>query len=472
MEDMNVDAKSIELIVKQVLERMGDKESCSCSCNTCRPGVFEDPEAAIAAAKKAQKELFHMTLTDRKRITDSIREELLPHVEEFAKEAVEETGMGRVEDKVAKNKAALTQTPGVEDLRAGVFTGDAGLTLLEMSPFGVIGAITPSTNPTETVINNSIGMICAGNSVVFSPHPGAFNITNKTVELINHAIVKAGGPENLVVTIDNPSMDKANVVLSHPDINMLVATGGPGVVHSVLSSGKKAIGAGAGNPPVVVDQSADIDKAVKDIVLGSSFDNNLPCTSEKEAIVVDEVFDYFMFSMKNHPKTYVLEDKNTIEEIRKLVILDSGSPNKKFTGKYACQILEKVGIKVDPSVRLIVMETSFDHDFVQKELMMPILPVVRVKDREEALEKAILAEHGNRHTAICHSKDIDFLSKMAKEIQTTIFVKNAPSFAGIGIGGEGYTTFTIAGPTGEGLTSASSFTRKRRCTLVEGFNIK
>lgn len=470
MEQMKFDNQDIEKIVMKVLERLDHADTeCTGDDNL---GVFEDPEDAIAAAKKAQKELFHRTLQDRKKITDTIRSELYPHAEEFARAAVEETGMGRVEDKIEKNKAALTQTPGIEDLKAGVFTGDDGLTLLEMSPFGVIGAITPSTNPTETVICNAIGMICAGNSVVFSPHPGAYNITNRTVRLINKAILKAGGPENLVVTIDNPSMDKANVIISHPDINMLVATGGPGVVKSVLSSGKKAIGAGAGNPPVVVDETADIEKAVNDIVVGASFDNNLPCTSEKEALVVDDAFEYFMFCMKNHPKTYVLEDKKIIEEIRKMVINDDGSPNKSFTGKYASYILEKVGIKVDPSIRLIVMETHFNHDFVQKELMMPILPVVRMKDREEALEKAVMAEHGNRHTAICHSKDIDFLSKMAKEIQTTIFVKNAPSFAGIGIGGEGYTTFTIAGPTGEGLTSASTFTRKRRCTLVDGFNIK
>ncbi|MDO5713155.1 MAG: aldehyde dehydrogenase EutE [Tissierellia bacterium] len=467
---MKIEQSDIQLIIDKVMERLDNINVDTNSSD--RIGVFDDPIEAIKAAKKAQKKLFRFTLQQKKDITDSIRKELLEHVEEFAVEAVKETGMGRIEDKIEKNKAALSQTPGVEDLRAGVFTGDAGLTLLEMSPFGVIGAITPSTNPTETVINNSIGMICAGNSVVFSPHPGAYKITNRTVELINKAIQKAGGPANLVVTIDNPSMEKADVVLSHPDINMLVATGGPGVVKSVLSSGKKAIGAGAGNPPVVVDHTADIEKAVDDIIMGASFDNNLPCTSEKEALVLDDVFEYFMFCMKDHQKTYVVEDKKIIEDIRKLVILENGNPNKNFTGKYASYILDKVGIQVDDSVRLIVMETDFDHDFVQEELMMPILPIVRVANRKEALEKAILVEHGNRHTAICHSKDIDFLSAMAKEIQTTIFVKNAPSFAGIGIGGEGYTTFTIAGPTGEGLTSASSFTRKRRCTLVEGFNIK
>lgn len=463
---MKIDENVLDCIVKEVMNSLEGKTDAGQT-----GGVFTDVNEAVAAAKKAQRQLFRMTLADRKKITDAIRQDLVGHVEELSRMTVEETKMGRLEDKIQKNRAALLNTPGIEDLPTSVFSGDRGLTLLELSPFGVIGSITPSTNPTETVICNCIGMICAGNSVVFSPHPGAYRVTNYTVQLINKAILKAGGPENLVVTLSEPSLDKSNQLMKHPDIRMLVATGGPGIVKTVLSSGKKAIGAGAGNPPALVDQTADIEKAVKNIVAGCCFDNNLPCTSEKEAIVVDEVFEYFVFNMKNHPETYFLEDLSQIEALRKLVVKD-GKPNKDYTGKNAAYILEKIGIQASEKIKLISCVTDFNHDFVQLELLMPILPIVRAKDREEALEMGLEAEHGNRHTAICHSKDIDFLSLTAKEMQTTIFVKNAPSFAGIGIGGEGYTTFTIAGPTGEGLTSTKSYCRHRRCTLVDGFNIR
>lgn len=463
---MKIDENVLDCIVKEVMNSLEGKLDAGQT-----GGVFTDVNEAVAAAKKAQRQLFRMTLADRKKITDAIRQDLVGHVEELSRMTVEETKMGRLEDKIQKNRAALLNTPGIEDLPTSVFSGDRGLTLLELSPFGVIGSITPSTNPTETVICNCIGMICAGNSVVFSPHPGAYRVTNYTVQLINKAILKAGGPENLVVTLSEPSLDKSNQLMKHPDIRMLVATGGPGIVKTVLSSGKKAIGAGAGNPPALVDQTADIEKAVKNIVAGCCFDNNLPCTSEKEAIVVDEVFEYFVFNMKNHPETYFLEDPSQIEALRKLVVKD-GKPNKDYTGKNAAYILEKIGIQASEKIKLISCVADFNHDFVQLELLMPILPIVRAKDREEALEMGLEAEHGNRHTAICHSKDIDFLSLTAKEMQTTIFVKNAPSFAGIGIGGEGYTTFTIAGPTGEGLTSTKSYCRHRRCTLVDGFNIR
>ena len=463
---MSIDEKLIDSIVKDVINSLEGKKE-----ETEEIGVFTDVNAAVAAAKKAQQQLFRMTLADRKRITDCIRNEVGGHVEELSKMTVEETKMGRVEDKIEKNKAALYNTPGIEDLPSSVFSGDRGLTLLELSPFGVIGSITPSTNPTETVICNCIGMICAGNSVVFSPHPGAYKVTNYTVKLINQAIAKAGGPENLVVTLSEPSLEKSNELMHHPDIRMLVATGGPAIVKTVLSSGKKAIGAGAGNPPAIVDQTANIEKAVKNIVDGCAFDNNLPCTSEKEAIVVDEVFEYFVFNMKNHPKTYFLEDAGQIEALKNLVVKD-GKPNKDFTGRNASYILKQIGIEADDRIKLISCVTDFGHEFVQLELLMPILPIVRAKDRDQALELALEAEHGNRHTAICHSKDIEFLSVAAKEMQTTIFVKNAPSYAGIGIGGEGYSTFTIAGPTGEGLTSTKTYCRHRGCTLVDGFNIR
>jgi len=469
---MELDSKSMEQIVNLVVKQLKGKATSSCYKGENKNGIFDDMNEAVEKAYIAQKDFFkNYNLEDRRRIIESIREELMKEVELLARLGVEDTGMGRYEDKLKKNKLVIERTPGVEDLKSEVMTGDNGLTLVELSPYGVIGSIAPSTNPSETVICNSIGMIAAGNSVVFSPHPGAKNISMKTVELINKAIAKAGGPENLVVTISNPSIKNAEIMMKHEKVRMIVATGGPGVVKSALSQGKKAIGAGAGNPPVVVDETADIEKAAKDIIAGCSFDNNLPCIAEKEVIVVDSVADYLIFSM-NKNNVYHLKDEQKITELTSMAIDENGRINREFVGKDARIILKAIGIECENDIRVIIVETEKDHPFVVTELMMPILPIVRVKDIDEAIKLAVEVEQGNRHTAIMHSKNVDNLSRFAREIETTIFVKNAPSFAGLGFGGEGYPTFTIAGPTGEGLTSARSFARKRRCSLVGSFSIK
>ena len=464
---MKTEVQQLEQIVRRVMNEIILKQ-------TNKPnsfGVFEEMEDAIEAAWSAQKELVKYNLEVRSKFISALRNACREKVELLSKMAHEETGMGRYEDKIKKNILVIEKTPGVEDLKSEVFSGDDGLTLIELSPYGLIGAITPTTNPSETIICNAIGMIAAGNAVVFSPHPSAKETSLKTVQIINEAIVSAGGPNNLVTTVKEPTLEKAEIMMKHKKINLLVATGGPGVVKAVLSSGKKAIGAGAGNPPAVVDETADIEKAAKDIIDGCSFDNNLPCIAEKEVIVVDVVADYLIFNMKKN-NAYEIKDIKLLEKLEKLILNEHGYPHKDFIGKNADYILKRVGIDCSPEVRAIIVEVQKSHPFVQKELMMPVLPIVRVKDISEAIKVAVEVEHGFKHTAIMHSKNIDRLTALAKEIQTTIFVKNGPSYAGIGVGGEGYTTFTIAGPTGEGLTSAKTFTRKRRCVLVGGFSIK
>lgn len=455
----------VDQIVGQVMTRLRDAPP-----RGHREGVFSGMDDAVEACRRAQKELVALTLRQRSVIIEAIRAAAMAHAEEVSEMAVRETGMGNREHKLIKNRLAAEKTPGVEDLRSEAMTGDNGLTLVELSPFGVIGAITPTTNPTETIICNSIGMIAAGNGVVFSPHPAAKNVSLRMVEIIGEAIAGAGGPRYLVTTVDSPSIEQAGLMMKHPGINMLVATGGPGVVKSVLSSGKKAIGAGAGNPPALIDETADIEKAAGDVIDGCCFDNNLPCISEKEVIVVEKVADYLIFCMKGRG-AYFIEEAAMLERLENMVA-PSGSVNKKYIGKSARYILGELGLSHGGEVKVISMQVPLSHPFVQHELMMPILPVVRVKEVEEGYRAAIQAEHGFRHTAVMHSQNVARLSSFAKAVQTTIFVKNGPSYAGIGVGGEGYTTFTIAGPTGEGLTSAKSFARRRRCVLVDGFNIK
>ena len=467
---MNVDLNLVEKLVQKVMEQVDANQELTTAGDW---GIFATMDEAINAAEAAQRKYLSCSMADRAKFVQVIRDVALKkeNLEYMSKATVEETGMGGYEYKITKNILAATKTPGVEDLTTEALSGDDGLTLVEYSPFGVIGAITPTTNPTETVICNSIGMLAAGNAVVFSPHPRAKNVTIFLIKALNRALAEAGAPANLIVTVAEPSIDNTNAMMKNPKVRMLVATGGPSIVRTVLSSGKKAIGAGAGNPPVVVDETANIEKAAKDIVDGCSFDNNLPCIAEKEIIAVDSIADYLIFNMKKNG-AYEVKDKATIDKLVELVTKDGKGPKTEFVGKSAQYILDKVGITVGPEIKVILMEADEFHPFVQEELMMPILPLVRVKDVDTAIDMAVRVEHGFRHTAIMHSRNVDKLTKMAKLIQTTIFVKNGPSYAGIGVGGMGHTTFTIAGPTGEGLTSAKSFARKRRCVLVGGFDIR
>lgn len=440
-------------------------------------GVFDDMNDAIAAAQVAYKAVRAMSVEKREQLITEIRRLTRTEAHIMAEIGVKETGMGRVDHKTAKHMLVADKTPGTEDIVSAAKTGDNGLTLVEMAPFGVVGAITPSTNPSETVICNSIGMIAAGNGVVFNPHPNAIATSNYAVDLVNRASKAMGGPEILVCSMKKPTLESAAIMQSHPLIRLLVCTGGPGVVKAVLSSGKKAIGAGAGNPPVIVDDTADIQKAGKDIIDGCTFDNNLPCIAEKEVFafrnIADELISVMLKNgayMIDSAQAAKLADIVLVEKtdkkgnVRKIV-------NRDCVGRDAKVILSKLGITVSDDIRCIICETDFNHPFVQEELMMPILPIVRVNDIDEAIDLAVKAEHGNRHTAHMHSKNVDNLSRFAREVETTIFVKNAPSYAGIGFGGEGHATFTIAGPTGEGITSARSFTRQRRCVMAESFRI-
>ena len=440
-------------------------------------GIFTDMNTAIAATQEGYKAVRAMSVEKREKIITEIRRLTRAEAPIMAKLGVEETGMGRVDHKIAKHILVADKTPGTEDIQPTARTGDNGLTLIEMAPFGLVGSITPSTNPSETVICNSIGMIAAGNGVVFNPHPNAIATSNYAVDLVNRASKAAGGPEVLVCSMAKPTMESASIMQSHPLIKLLVCTGGPGVVKAVLSSGKKAIGAGAGNPPVIVDDTADIPKAAKDIIDGCSFDNNLPCIAEKEVFAFDCIADDLIHYMRQNG-AYLLSREQTAA-LEKIVLVEQTGKdgkvrkviNRKCVGRDAAVLMDKIGVKVDSSIRCLICETDFNHLFVQEELMMPILPIVRVHDISEAIDLAVKAEHGNRHTAHMHSKNVDHLTRFARAVETTIFVKNAPSYAGIGFGGEGHATFTIAGPTGEGITSARSFTRQRRCVMADSFHI-
>ncbi len=475
----------IEQVVSAVLKNLGGSTSNAKSGWDSTQyngrkliGIFADMNDAIDAATAGYKAVRAMSLAEREKVISAIRELCRKEAGIMAELGVTETKMGKVAHKTAKHMLVADKTPGTADIVASAKTGDYGLTLTEMAPFGVVGSITPSTNPSETVICNSIGMIAAGNGVVFNPHPNAIATSNYAVDLVNRASAMAGGPQILVASVVKPTLDTAQIMYKHPNIRLLVCTGGPGVVRSVLSSGKKAIGAGAGNPPVIVDDTADVKKAGKDIIDGCSFDNNLPCIAEKEVFAFRNIADELIASMQANGAYKITAEQ--ADKLATIVLVESKNPktgivkktvSRECVGRDAAVLLEKIGVKVGSEVRCIICETDFNHPFVQEELMMPILPIVRVDNIDQAIDLAVKAEHGNRHTAHMHSKNIDNLTRFARAVETTIFVKNAPSYAGIGFGGEGHTTFTIAGPTGEGLTSARSFTRYRRCVMSDSFRI-
>nr|WP_276312742.1 aldehyde dehydrogenase family protein [Mediterraneibacter sp. NSJ-151] len=455
----------IQDIVKEVVAKMQISADV-----TGNHGVFKDMNEAIEAAKKSQKIVAKMSMDQREKIISNIRTKIKENAETFAHMGVQETGMGNVGHKILKHQLVAEKTPGTEDITTTAWSGDRGLTLIEMGPFGVIGAITPCTNPSETVLCNTIGMLAGGNTVVFNPHPAAIKTSIYAVNMLNEASIEAGGPDNIAVTVEKPTMETSAVMMKHKDIPLIAATGGPGVVTAVLSSGKRGIGAGAGNPPALVDETADIRKAAEDIVNGCTFDNNLPCIAEKEIVAVDSIADELMHYMVSEQGCYLAskEEQDALTE----VVLKGGKLNRKCVGRDAKTLLGMIGVQVPDNIRCITFEGPKEHPLIATELMMPILGVVRAKDFDDAVEQAVWLEHGNRHSAHIHSKNVDNITKYAKAIDTAILVKNGPSYSALGFGGEGFCTFTIASRTGEGLTSASTFTKRRRCVMTDSLCIR
>ena len=438
-------------------------------------GVYETIDQAVAAAKIAQEQLMELSLQKRGDLIQVIRDAAHQYAEDFSKRTLEETGMGRLEHKIAKHHLAA-RAPGIEDLECRAFTGDRGLTIHENAPYGVIGAVTPSTHPCPTMINNAISLISGGNSAVFNPHPASKEVFAYSIDKINKAIINAGGPANLLTCPKVPTLETAKDLFEHPNIRLLLVTGGPGVVRAALKSNKKAICAGPGNPPIVVDETADLGNAAHYIIEGAAFENNILCVGEKEVFCVSSVMDQLKKEML--ARKCVELNSEQIEKLSQTVfdIQEKDGTKKVFlrrdlVGKNASILADRIGLQVPQDTELLIGETGADHLFVIEEQMMPFLPLVRCSNVDEAIEHAIRAEQGNGHTAMMHSRNVENMSKMARVINTTIFVKNGSCLSGMGYGGEGFSSFSIASPTGEGLTTARNFTRMRRCTLVDSFRI-
>jgi len=493
---MGIDERRIQSVVARVLEQLNQSPATPQPKTAARPparsaealgpdaqsggslgqdGIFPDMDSAIAAAGAAFRTLDGLSLEVRGRIVDAMRQAAREHADMLAQAAAQETRMGRAEDKARKNLLVANNTPGPEDLRPLAWSGDRGLTLVERAPYGVIGAITPSTNPTSTIICNGIGMVAAGNSVLFNAHPSAKECSARTIQILNRAIMAAGGPPNLLTSVREPTIESAQRMMKHPGIRLLVVTGGPAVVKVAMNSGKKAICAGPGNPPAVVDETADIEAAARGIISGASFDNNVVCVLEKEIIAVASIADQLKAAMSANGAHEITSWQ--MKRLEKVIFQEQHEApeesviNKAWVGKDAGVILNEIGVAVGRDIKLALVEVDRQHPLLWTEQLMPVMPLVRVANADEAIDLAVAVEGGRRHTATMWSKHLDHLSRMARECNCSIFVKNGPSVAGLGFGGEGFTSFSIASPTGEGLTSAKDFARVRRCTLVDSFRI-
>lgn len=437
-------------------------------------GVFDTAEEAVQAAAAAQKDLMRNYTTDqRQAMIDMIRAELGPMIPEFAQMEFDETGYGRVEDKIQKDTGAILLSPGTEAVPTNVYASSSGLTMEYWAPFGVIGAVTPVTNPFATIIANTIVMVAGGNSVVFNAHPAAKLCSVTACDLVNKAIVKAGGPCNLATMPAEPTMETLDVIMAAPEVTLLVGTGGPGMVKTLMSSGKKVVAAGPGNPPSIIDSTADVKKAAAAITASATFDNNLLCIAEKEIFCLADVYDEFIAELEavgNYHMTR--EEAMKVTEVGIVETPNGGhATNKKFVGKHAKVILAAAGIDVgDADPRMAFFDAEFDDLYVQVEQLQPIIPVVKVATFDEAVEKAYAAEHHNRHSSSIWTKDPYHVTQFGKLIETTVYVQNGGTMAAFGIGGSGSNSPTIATPTGEGVTGPRSFCRIRRFAMADGLN--
>ncbi len=462
-----------------------DDHACNCGGKGSSPatgfrgkyGVFQDPKEACASAHEAFLQLQKKGMDARRKIVDLVKRMAEANCQEWGRIELEESKIGRLDHKIEKLQI-IKLVPGVEWMRPDALSGDHGITLEEYTPFGVVGAVTPSTHSIPTLSGNIVNIIAAGNAVVFNPHPSAARCAAVAVRAYNEAIYRETGIENIACIIEQPTFDSFKALCAAEPVRLLLVTGGPGVVKAAMQTGKRAICAGPGNPPVLVDGTACMKRAAEAVIKGASYDNNLLCIGEKEVFVVSDTFDKFMAAMSNAGAVKL--NSSQLDALTKAAFTfkeghggGCAEPvvNKDLIGKDVSVLAKYAGLNVPANTQLLFAETDANHPFVKEEQMMPFIPIVKVRDIEEGIAASKIAEHNYKHTAIIHSHDVENITAMARELDTTIFVKNGACVAGLGLGGEGYLSFSIATPTGEGVTNPKTFTRVRRCVMVDNLRI-
>lgn len=464
--------------------------AASCGCRESAPpsggsirsargnfGLFQDANEACAAAQQGFLQLREQGVAARARVVEIVKTLAEANAAEWGRIELEETKIGRLDHKIEKLKI-MKLVPGVEWLTPYGRSGDHGITLEEYTPFGVVAAITPSTHSIPTLSGNIINIVAAGNAVVFNAHPSAARCAALAVREYNRAIERETGIRNLITIVEQPTLESFKAICSHEAVRLLCVTGGPGVVKAAMQTGKRAICAGPGNPPVLADDTCCLKRAARAIIQGAAYDNNLLCIGEKEVFALDSIAGQLMDEMAATGAAR-LNDSQLDRLTRAAFTFKEGqgggcahaSVNKDFIGKDAAVLARAAGADVKPGTQLLFAETDAAHPFVEEEQMMPFLPIVRVKSVEEGIERSLVAEHGYKHTSVIHSHDVEHMTAMARALDTTLFIKNGPCMAGLGLGGEGYLSYSIATPTGEGVTNPRTFTRVRRCVMVDNLRI-
>ncbi|MDA0255662.1 MAG: aldehyde dehydrogenase EutE [Planctomycetota bacterium] len=479
-------APDIAALVRQVIAEITTGQPSSPPPMAARPagqpgpanahGLFGSVDEAVRAAQAAFEQLESLGMEGRRRAIAHIRRIAIDDAEELGGMEFAETGIGRLDHKIEKLKVLGEKVPGVEFMESQVFSGDHGLAVIEHAPFGVIAAITPVTHSLPTIACNAINMLAAGNTLVVNPHPSGRKVAAEGVRRFNAAIQRDLGIDNLISLVAEPTLESAAELFNHRGVKLICVTGGPAVARAALQSSKRAIVAGPGNPPVVVDATADLERAARAIIQGAAYDNNLLCIGEKQVFVVEAVFDAMLSAMERAGALRLTTGQVDRLTERAIVWTGEGAhrhqvPCKDLLGQDASRLAAAAGAAGRDGLELVFGETDADNPFVAVEQMMPFLPFVRCRDVDEAIQRAHESEHGFRHTAIIHSNDVRAMTRMGRLLDTTLFVKNGPSVAGLGLGGEGYLSFSIATPTGEGVTTPLTFTRQRRCTLVDDLRI-
>jgi len=471
---MTVSQEMIQAIAREVIARLEERQgsaSPSGAAGTGEDGVFEDVDQAVKAAVTAQRRVAAMSLEDRERMNTIIRRICHDNAEELARVELAETKIGRADHKAVKLRN-IRYVLGAEAMRTDASSDASGLCLIEHAPWGVIGMILPATHSVPTMASNAINILASGNTAVFSPHPAGAKVAARAMQMFNREIQRELGLGNVLTMAREATIQNAERIFQHPDVALICATGGPAVAKAAMKSGKRVIAAGPGNPPVVVDETADLDAAAKAIIQGASFDNNLLCIGEKEVFVVASVADAFLESMRRAGAVQL--DARAIEALTNaaFTFTEDGKGGRQphvkrdLIGKDAAVLAEAAGVRVPAGTDLLFGETAEDHAFVQQEQMMPFLPVVRVRNVDAAIQASVRAEHGHRHTAVIHSRNLENATKMARAMNATLFVQNAPCFASLNL--PSYLSHSIATPTGEGVTTPMTFTRQRRIVIGGG----
>ena len=440
-------------------------------------GVFSDANEACLAAHESFLQLQEKGVAARRKIEEIVKDLADKNSSNWGRIELEETKIGRLDHKIEKLQI-IKLVPGVDWIRPDAWSGDHGIMHEEYTPFGVVGAVTPSTHSVPTISGNIVNIVAAGNSVVFNPHPSAARCAALAVRAYNEAIYRETGIENIACLIEHPTLDSFKAMCGHDVVRLLCVTGGPGVVKAAMQTGKRAVCAGPGNPPVLVDDTACMKRAAKSIIQGAAYDNNLLCIGEKEVFALDKIADKLMAELEKHGAVRL--NSAQLDRLTKAAFTfkeghGAGCPepsvNKDFIGKDATVLAQAAGANVPSGTQLLFGETDADNVWVKEEQMMPFIPVVRVKSVEEGIERSKVAEHNYKHTSIIHSHDVEHMTAMARALDTTIFVKNGPCMSGLGLGGEGYLSYSVATPTGEGITNPKTFCRVRRCVMVDNLRI-